>query len=77
MWSLHSEEEFKAVVMPLVNTLLDEPCHIFTIANGLDVPLPFRKSDWQIKDFPIWGCKLWKQVAATCQTVRVMHVNAT
>ena len=58
MWSLHSETEFKAVVKILVNTLFDEPCFSFTIANGLDIQLPFKKTDWQIKDFLLWGSKL-------------------
>ena len=58
MWSLHSETEFKAVLKTLVNTLLDEPCYSFTIANELDVQFSFNKTDWQIKDFLLWGSKL-------------------
>lgn len=35
--------KLKSVLMPLVNTLLDETCYIFTITGDLAVELPLRK----------------------------------
>lgn len=35
--------KLKSVLMPLANSLLDETCYIFTIANSLGVELSLRK----------------------------------
>lgn len=58
-------------LMLLVNTLLDEPCYIFTITNSLAISV----ATWKIKDFPSLCSNLWKQIVAPEQSVRITHMR--